>query len=210
MWSTRIENASLLPYYIFTPTSAATALVPKSFPLLIWLHGGVWVQNGRDPGGIEPALPQDAFHQPEHQARHPCFLLRPIALPRKHWVSPLGPRTGTHQLRRKPSASLQRLLKLIDVVLTLHCAMDPSRILLAGASMGGYGVWDLLARSTPNTFASAVPICGGGDPLAAGRMAGTRIWAFHSKQDDKVPVNASRDSARTVRFQLIMQPNPTG
>jgi predicted peptidase len=199
MWSARVENSSLLPHYVYTPAVTAQVPVSRRLPLVIWLHGGVWVIRGRDPGGIEPELPQLAFHRPEHQARHPCFLLRPIALTRKHWISPLGPKTGSHVLRARPSASLKRLLKLIDVVLEMHQdRIDKERLILAGASMGAYGVWDLLGRSgIPFKFAAALPVSGGGDPTTVSRMAGTRIWAFHSRQDGQVPVNASRDSAHS-------------
>ena len=41
--------------------------------------------------------------------------------------------------------------------------VDKNRIYVAGVSMGGYGVWDLITRY-PDKFAAAIPICGGGEP----------------------------------------------
>jgi len=58
--------------------------------------------------------------------------------------------------------------------------------------MGGYGTWDLLARY-PGKFAAAAPICGGGDPAAAGTFKEIPIWAFHGAKDEVVPVLRSRE-----------------
>jgi predicted peptidase len=65
--------------------------------------------------------------------------------------------------------------------------------------MGGYGVWDIITR-WPDHFASAIPICGGGDPSLAARVKARRIWTFHSADDRIVPISGSRDM-----FQAIMK-----
>ena len=54
-----------------------------------------------------------------------------------------------------------------------------------GASMGGYGTWQL-AMSMPKFFAAIVPICGGGMYWNAGRLINTPIWAFHGAKDPTV------------------------
>ena len=55
--------------------------------------------------------------------------------------------------------------------------------------MGGYGIWDALARQ-PELFAAAAPICGGGDPAVAARFKDVPLWAFHGDQDEAVKPNA--------------------
>lgn len=62
---------------------------------------------------------------------------------------------------------------------------DTERIYLMGASMGGYGTWQL-AMSMPQIFAAIVPICGGGMYWNAGRLINTPIWAFHGAKDTTV------------------------
>jgi predicted peptidase len=82
--------------------------------------------------------------------------------------------------------SLMGLLDRLDGELPI----DQARIYVGGLSMGGYGIWDLLARQ-PRRFAAAFPICGGGDPTTATTFAHVPIWAFHGADDEIVPVARS-------------------
>ena len=59
---------------------------------------------------------------------------------------------------------------------------DKNKIYLMGASMGGYGTWQL-AMSLPEIFAAIVPICGGGMYWNASRLVNVPIWAFHGAKD---------------------------
>ena len=54
-----------------------------------------------------------------------------------------------------------------------------------GASMGGFGSWQL-AMSLPELFAAVVPICGGGLKWSASRLVNVPIWAFHGGKDTLV------------------------
>ncbi len=54
--------------------------------------------------------------------------------------------------------------------------------------MGGYGVWEAAER-WPNYWAAVAPIAGAGDPSKADRLVDLPIWAFHSADDDIVPVS---------------------
>ncbi|MCB9352668.1 MAG: hypothetical protein H6573_35065 [Lewinellaceae bacterium] len=61
-----------------------------------------------------------------------------------------------------------------------------------GLSMGGFAVFDLLARF-PKRFAAAAPIAGGGNPLLAPLYSSTaNLWIFHGAKDDVVPAALSR------------------
>lgn len=68
--------------------------------------------------------------------------------------------------------------------------VDPDRIYLMGASMGGYAAWQL-AMSMPECFAAMVPICGGGMYWNASRLVNVPIWAFHGARDSTVSVEES-------------------
>lgn len=64
-------------------------------------------------------------------------------------------------------------------------AVDPTRVYVLGASMGGYTTWQL-GMARPELFAALVPICGGGMYWNAGRLLNTAIWAFHGDSDPTV------------------------
>ena len=62
---------------------------------------------------------------------------------------------------------------------------DPERIYGMGASMGGYGTWQM-AMSMPEYFAAIAPICGGGMYWLAYRLVNVPVWAFHGALDNVV------------------------
>merc|ERR1719203_539936 len=64
--------------------------------------------------------------------------------------------------------------------------VDPRRVYLSGASMGGHGCWDLALRH-PELFSALVPVAShfelARQPLAAERLYGMPVWAFHGVGD---------------------------
>ena len=170
-------------YYLFTPKAAAGG---KKLPLVVWLHGGL-KSNGT--GG--PNFAQDAFYKDEHQKDHPCFCLRPVAIKGQNWVSPRGAGAGSHKMPEAPSPSMKAAIELIDKVVKDR-PIDEARLYVVGASMGGYGTWDLIERY-PDKFAAAMPLCGGGDPSKAPLLKDMAIWICHGDRDPYVPVQGSRD-----------------
>ena len=75
--------------------------------------------------------------------------------------------------------------------------ISKEQICLIGASMGGYGTWQL-AMSMPEAFAAIVPICGGGMYWNAARLVNIPIWAFHGKLDTTVKVEESEKMVDAV------------
>ncbi|MBE6546477.1 MAG: phospholipase [Ruminococcaceae bacterium] len=69
--------------------------------------------------------------------------------------------------------------------------IDDSRVYLMGASMGGYGTWQM-AMSRPELFAAIVPICGGGMYWNAERLKSIAVWAFHGSDDSTVLCEESK------------------
>lgn len=57
-------------------------------------------------------------------------------------------------------------------------------------------------------FAVVVPICGGGDPASASRLAKIPVWAVHGDADRAVPVEQSRTIIAAIR-EAGGQPNYT-
>lgn len=77
--------------------------------------------------------------------------------------------------------SLERFFKVC-------CArddVDPTRVYVMGASMGGYATWQL-GMSLPELIAAIAPICGGGMYWNAGRLKNVPVWAFHGGKDTTV------------------------
>ena len=63
--------------------------------------------------------------------------------------------------------------------------------------MGGFGTWDLLARS-PETWAAAIPICGGGDPKSAPKFKHIPIRIYHGDADNVVRPQSSKQMATAL------------
>jgi len=139
----------------------------QAWPLLLFLHGSG--ERGDD-------LAQVKKHGPP----------KLIAAGRKFpfiVVSPQCPKVG------RRSWEPYELTALLDDV-SEHYKVDANRIYVTGLSMGGFGTWSLAAY-TPERFAAIVPICGGGDPYLARRLAKTPAWVFHGAKDPAVPLERS-------------------
>lgn len=96
-------------------------------------------------------------------------------------------------------------------------AVDPTRILLTGQSMGGGGLYRY-AMARPRLFAALVPVCAAIRPTAelasgvcceAGPAGGCcpPLWAFHGKNDGSVTVEATDEMVELLnglkRGQLV-------
>jgi predicted peptidase len=65
--------------------------------------------------------------------------------------------------------------------------------------MGGMGTFESVYRY-PNTFAAALPICGGGNEKAYDqRVRGTAFWVFHGDKDGVVDVQLSRNMVNRLK-----------
>ena len=76
-------------------------------------------------------------------------------------------------------------------------SIDPDRVILAGLSFGGRGVWEIAANH-PARFAALVPVCGPSALDRAARLTTLPIWAFHNKGDPFVPVRSSQQMVHRI------------
>ncbi len=92
-----------------------------------------------------------------------------------------------------------RLLGLIDSVCE-ELPIDMNRIYVTGLSMGGGVTWSLVGKH-PEKFAAAAPICAFGQPATAQKIVeqGVEIWTCHGLDDDRVPIEATRDMVAALR-----------
>ena len=128
-----IKNGMDLSYYVATPENYDES---KKYPLIVALHGaGTYGEN-----------PEALLGNPEYTGylkfKPQAILLMP------------------HSRFEPWSTQCANLKHVIDLVCESY-NVDTLRISICGASMGGYGTWDMI-MSYPDFFAAAAPICGGG------------------------------------------------
>ena len=90
----------------------------------------------------------------------------------------------------------ERLEKMVKEA-AAYSYVDADRVYMIGASMGGYGTWQL-AMSLPDYFAAIVPICGGGMYWNAARLHDVPAWAFHGALDKTVLLEESEKMVNAV------------
>jgi predicted peptidase len=158
----------------------------KTYPLVLFLHGAG--ERGDDnkaqlKHGVIPII------KGAEKLGNPVFLIAPQCPRYQWWSAPAQDRTRLNAANQ-PNALLENVLALVTEVQKKH-PVDPKRLHVTGISMGGFGTWDLMARA-PGHIASAIPICGGGDPALARKFKDVPVWAFHGEADEVVPVQGTR------------------
>lgn len=98
------------------------------------------------------------------------------------------------------------LLALLDNLET-RFSIDPQRIHVTGLSMGGSGTWRLIAAA-PDRFASAIPICGHGDPWMVDAASRLPVWVVVGDLDRVAPnalgmVDSLRARGADVKWTLM-------
>lgn len=159
----------------------------KTYPLVLFLHGSG--ERGTDntaqlKHGVLPIIENAA------KLGTPCFLIAPQC-PADRWWAPIDRSTMRLSAADKPNALLEAVLALVDETLRTQ-PVDPKRFHVTGISMGGFATWDLLGRA-PGKIASAMPVCGGGDPSLAARFKDIPIRVIHGEADEVVPAKCSRE-----------------
>jgi predicted peptidase len=179
-----------LPYRLLKPRHYDPA---QAYPLVLFLHG--MGERGSDNeaqliNGVSEWLGSDAA-----MAQYPCFV-----------VVPQCPEGEDSQVASwsnwqpdKPAITEPTRLALeIVAAMQREFHIDADRLYIGGLSMGGFGTWGVITEY-PSLFAAAVPICGGGDPSKASRIATMPVWIFHGGKDETVPVKLSRDMCQALR-----------
>ncbi len=184
-----------LPYRILLPENYATG---KRYPLLLFLHGAG--ERGRD-NALQLTHGAGLFVRPDVRARYPAIVVFPQCPKDQYWAGVVREPQRQHwdfPLWETPGAPMALLMGLLDTLIRQE-QVDTRRLYVAGLSMGGMGTFELLAR-WPHRFAAAIPICGGGNTLAAPLYARhTALWVFHGDADAVVPVALSRRMVQAVQ-----------
>ena len=131
----------------------------KKYPVILFLHG-----SGSRSDDVNKLAANPFFKITAEHKDFPFILIAPQALVNTTWYD------------------FMPTLKRLVAGIYKRDDVDAERVYAMGASMGGYGTWQL-AMSIPEAFAAIVPICGGGMAWNTGRLANVDVWAFHGAKD---------------------------
>jgi len=169
------KKGEQLPYRLFVPLGYDAS---RKYPLLLWLHGG----DGRGSDNVRQLnggnqIGTHFFAGKQVQLKFPMFVLLPQCPSNDNWSDPdLNQPTKWLELTMSALAEVQK-----------EFSIDPSRLYLAGQSMGGLGVWSTL-QAYPGKWAAAVILCAYDNFTDVKVLAQTPIWLFQGADDDTVPL----------------------
>lgn len=180
-----------LPYQVLKPDAIRPGTV---YPLVIFLHGAG--ERGTD-NQAQLKWCVRSFADPAVASKHPSFVIAPQCPPERRWVEVDWGEPNPHTMPKQPSVPMGLLLQLLPQFMKAN-PVDPTRVYVVGLSMGGFGTWDLLARS-PATFAAGIPICGGADNSTAKAIASIPVWVWHGSADTVVKPERARSMVEALK-----------
>ncbi len=184
-------NGNTLNYRILFPKNYEAG---KQYPLLLFLHGAG--ERGSD-NKKQLTHGGKLFLNANNRVLYPAIVVFPQCPAEDYWAHmEEKPRDGKRWREfpnvEEPGTALGLTMQLLEKLIATR-QVDTNRIYLMGLSMGGMGTFEILSRM-PETFAAAVPICGGGNLELAERYASnTSLWIFHGAKDDVVPPEHSQE-----------------
>ena len=178
-----------LPYVQFEPKE----IIPgKKYPLIIFFHGAGERGNDNKSQLAHGIIPLAQYADDNDLA----FLIAPQCPSNQMWVD--IPWTTENMVQpQKVSATMMLAIDLLQTTIENY-PIDLGRIYVSGISMGGFGVWDIILR-LKDTFAAALPICGGGDARKAENIKSLPIWTFHGDKDSVVNTTLTRDMVAALK-----------
>ncbi len=162
----------------------------KTYPLILFLHGAG--ERGSDnTKQLNNCVQNIASFAPN------AIIVAPQCTDGNQWVDTPWSNVSYSTDTVAESNELQMVMLLLDKIKKEY-SVDSDRIYASGISMGGYGTWDLIVRH-PNTFAAAIPVCGGADPTKAELVKDIPIYTFHGDSDFDVPVAGTRAMVDAIK-----------
>jgi predicted peptidase len=200
-----------LPYRFLRPVNFDKSV---RYPVVLFLHG-----RGERGHDNEKQLVHGSKLFLDSLIKYPSLVIFPQCPSDGYWSNvsiekdSIGNRMFLFQENGDPTRSMQLLLDLMDSVENLQW-VEKKRIYVLGLSMGGMGTLELIRRK-PETFAAAISICGGANPVTAKIFAKhVPLWVFHGGNDDVIAptysekmVEAIRNEGGEVKFTLYPEAN---
>ena len=182
----------VMPYRLFRPQASG------KLPLVVFLHGsgGQGTDNAKQMG-LGNVFGTRVFALPSNQKSFPCYVVVPQT--DRGWVNYGPPAPGDSFARVIPGlgAGAKLALEIVNG-LVRELPIDDRRVYVMGQSMGGAGVWHMLAER-PRLFAAAVPCCGSASVDDVTAAKGIPVWNFHGVADSTVPISVSRNRMAALR-----------
>ena len=179
-----------LKYRIHVPEAKDPA---EKLPLILFFHGAGERGDDNVSQLTHGANPIMAYAK---KADTDVIVIAPQCPKGKQWVdTPWS--ADSHTMPAKPSESMQLVIDLLKEVRETM-PVDETRIYVTGLSMGGFGTWDIIQRM-PDTFAAAMPVCGGGDTAEAETIKDIPIHVFHGGNDTVVKTKRSQDMVAALK-----------
>ena len=171
-----------LNYRILYPNNFDSS---NKYPLHIFLHG--IGERGSD-NELQLTYVDKVFLNQKNYENYPAIVVFPQSPLNDNWSSRILTGNIKSQVfpeNEKPTNSLKLVMKLMDSLVN-ETYVNNNKVYLSGLSNGAMGSFELL-KHRPNMFASAVLICGGGNPLWAKEFAkSTPVWIAHGSKDKVV------------------------
>jgi len=184
------KSSFAMPYRLFRPSGTARP------PLVLYLHGsGGLGDDNQKQLGLGNIFGTHVWALPENQKRFPCYVVAPQT--DRGWAKY---QASSGQPPRVVAGFGDGATLALEIVQALvrEFAIDERRIYVTGQSMGGAGVWNLIAHR-PQTFAAAVICCGSATPDDVTVASHVPLWNFHGDADQTVPIAVSRDRIAALR-----------
>lgn len=183
-FQSQLNEGYTLGYRIYVPEDYDPA---KTYPVLLFLHGAG--ERGSDNFIHVNSTVQNLFNtRPDTLSQ--TILVAPQCPSGEQWVNyPWA--NGNYLSKVVPeSKALSTAFEILSSVLSEY-SCDRDRVYAMGLSMGGYGTWDMIVRHG-DTFAAAVPLCGGGDASKADYLKNIPIWTYHGTADPTVKFEGTK------------------
>lgn len=176
-----LESAGeIMPYRMYVPTTFNPG---RSYPLIVALHGLGGTENSFFDGydKVFPTLAE----------QHGYIVAAPLGYRVDGgygWGVGNPPRDPAD--RRSQDLSEQDVMRVLEIVRAQY-KIDPSRIYLAGHSLGAIGTWKL-APKYPDIWAAIAPFSGAGAAESLTRIPQIPQYVVHGDNDPTVNVRGSR------------------
>ena len=172
----------VMPYRLFTPSASGR------LPLVLYLHGSGGAGNDNEKQlGLGNIYGTRLWALPENQARFPCYVVAPQT--NRGWVQYDGSKVPAEPIPGFGDGN-RLALQIVDG-LCREFPIDRRRLYVTGQSMGGAGVWNLIANR-PAVFAAAAICCAGASSDDGTGAVDVPVWNFHGAADKTVDVAISR------------------
>lgn len=199
-------DGNTIPYRLFTPPAAIGS--QAKYPLVIFFHGSGEIGNDN----ISQTKYIGGLIAETASGPNAAYVVAPQCPPGQFWTAADWTNELIDTNPSGPSPSIEEpmflSLELLDYVIANY-NIDTSRIYVTGLSMGGYGVYDALARR-PQFFAAAAPMSGAGVMSTAQAIAHVPIWDFQGADDTNVDPHYSEATLQAItqaggapRFTLL-------